>query len=143
MIIKRGNNRKIIILTGMLHLANYSNTLKSVFGQESKNLEDDEKIEVGIKFEDCNQFLYRKDNKPWDPTSFNKLVDDLVEKVKQDEKRGDNQYVINEEMLKLAKEKEQEHKKIIEQKVGDKIEELEGKLTEGKLTEGKLNHCDT
>jgi len=110
MIIKRGNQRTLVILTGMLHLPNYSATIKSVFRRESLNLELGEEIIVGIKFTDANEYLYRKDKQPWNPDTFDTLIEDLLEKVKDDEKKGKNTYELNTEMLKMAEEQKLEQK---------------------------------
>jgi len=110
MIIKRGSDRTIIILTGMLHLPNYAATIKSVFRRESLNLEKDEEIIVGMKFSDANEYLYRKDHESWNPDTFDTLIEDLLEKVKDDEAKGKNKYEENTEMLKMAEEQKNEHK---------------------------------
>ena len=111
MIIKRGNQRTLVILTGMLHLPNYAATIKSVFRRETLNLEEGEEIIVGIKFTDANEYLYRKDKEKWNPDSFDTLIGDLLEKVKDDEAKGRNKYEENKEMIAMAQEQIREKEK--------------------------------
>lgn len=92
MIIKNGNRRSMIILSGCLHMTNYSPMLTSVFAQEYGELKELEFIDVGIKMSDGNRYIQRENKEMWDIPSFNKLIKDLMDRLKEDEEKKQNKY---------------------------------------------------
>lgn len=92
MIIKNGNRRSMIILSGCLHMTNYSPMLTSVFAQEYGELKENEFIDIGIKMSDGNRYIQRENKENWDIESFNQLIKDLMDRLKKDEKEGKNDY---------------------------------------------------